>query len=269
MKLAKCNFVYSISTLAAIALLAGCAGGSAMSDRAAEPAISQQAAVNDAQKSAKVHTELGSLYFQRANYAVALDEAKVALESDPNYAPAHNLMGLTYMQLRENGPAEKSFEQALSLAASDPEINNSFGWFLCQTGQEQRSLKYFHTAIKSPLYATPAMPYANAGVCALRMKDDAAAEEYFNKALRLDGQNRRAIFFLADIAYRQGRLGVARLHLVELHKLIESSPESLWLALRTERKLGDRAAETRYATQLQRQYPAAAETQKLIQGQYE
>lgn len=250
-------------------LLAGCAGGSAVSDRAAEPAVSQQAAVNEAQQRAKVHTELGALYLQRGNYAVALDEAKVALESDPGYAPAHNLMGLTYMQLREERPAEKSFELALSLAPTDPEINNSFGWFLCQSGREQRSMQYFHNAIKSPLYATPAMPYTNAGICALRLKDDAAAEDYFTKALRLDGRNQRAIFFLADIAYRHGRFGVTRLHLTELHKIIDPSPESLWLALRTERKLGDRTAEARYAAQLQRQFPAAPEAQKLVQGQYE
>jgi len=109
--------------------------------------------------------------------------------------------------------------------------------FSCQTGREQRSLSYFNVAIKSPLYATPSMPNTNAGICLLRLKDDKGAEDYFMRALRLDPKNPKAILFLADIGYRQGRLAAARLHLAELHKLVEPSSESLWLAVRIERKL--------------------------------
>jgi len=250
-------------------LITGCAGGNLGGERAAEQPKSQQVATSDVQQRAKVHTELGSLYLQRGSIAVALDEGRAALSADPNYAPAHNLMGLAYMQLRENAAAEKSFEQALGLAPSDPEINNNFGWFLCQTGREQRSLSYFNVAIKSPLYATPSMPNTNAGICLLRLKDDKGAEDYFMRALRLDPKNPKAILFLADIGYRQGRLAAARLHLAELHKLVEPSSESLWLAVRIERKLGDREAEVQFASQLQRKFPGSPEQLKLTQGQYE
>lgn len=262
------SFVIGIGLLA-VALATGCAGVNFGSERPAEQPMSQQAATSDVQQRAKVHTELGALYLQRGNIAVALDEARVALSVDPDYAPAHNLMGLAYMQLGENPAAEKSFEHALSLVPNDPEINNSFGWFLCQTGREQRSFMYFNAAIKSPLYATPAMPNTNAGICSLRLKDDKAAEEYFIRALRLDGNNPRAIFSLADISYRQGRLAAARLHLLELHKVIEPTPESLWLAVRIEHKIGDREAEARFVSQLRRKFSASPEYVKLTQGQYE
>jgi type IV pilus assembly protein PilF len=238
-------------------------------ENAAEQPVSQQTATSDVQQRAKVHTELGAMYLQRGNIAVALEEGRVALSADANYAPAHNLMGLAYMQLRENQAAENSFERAMSLAPGDPEINNSFGWFLCQTSREQRSLPYFNMASKSPLYATPAMSNTNAGICSLRLKDDKAAEDYFMRALRLDPGNARAIFFLADIAYRQGRLAAARLHLGELHKLTDATAESLWLALRVEHKLGDREAEARYAIQLQRKFPGSPEQQKLMQRVFE
>lgn len=259
----------SFCILASAALMVACSSGNLRSENAAEQPVSQQTATSDVQQRAKVHTELGALYMQRGNMAVALEEARVALSADANYAPAHNLMGLANMQLRENQAAENSFERAISLAPGDPEINNSFGWFLCQTGRELRSLTYFNVAIKSPLYATPAMSMTNAGICSLRLKDDKAAEDYFMRALRLDANNPRAIFFLADIAYRQGRLAAARLHLGELHKLADATPESLWLALRIERKLGDREAEARYALQLRRKFPESPEQQKLMQGQYE
>lgn len=257
------------AVLAAAIFLAGCAVGKGGGVGSAEQPISQQAATSDSRQRAKVHTELGALYMQRGNMGVALEEARAALSSDASYAPAYNLMGLVYMQLHENRDAEKSFEQALALAPGDAETNNSFGWFLCQTGREQRSMQYFHAAIKSPLYATPSMPYTNAGICSLRLKDDRAAEDYFAKALRLDGNNDRALFFLADIAYRQGRVAAARQHLAELHKLAEPSPESLWLAVRIEHKLGDREAEARFSAQLRRKFPGTPELQKQMQGQYE
>jgi len=241
----------------------------ATGERPAEQPISQQVATTDSQQRAKVHTELGSLYLQKGSVAVALDEGRIALSADPGYAPAYNLMGLAYMQLRENPAAEKSFEQALSVAPNDPEINNNFGWFLCQTGREQRALTYFNAAIKSPLYSTPAMPNTNAGICLLRIKDDKGAEEYFMRALRLDPTNVRAIFFLADISYRQGRVAAARLHLNELHKLVEPSAESLWLAVRVEHKLGDADKEALYASQLRRKFPGSPEQTKLTQGLYE
>lgn len=255
--------------LAAATLMVACSDVNLRSENAAEQPVSQQTATSDVQQRAKVHTELGAMYLQRGNMAVALDEARLALSADANYAPAHNLMGLAYMQLKEDRAAENSFERAISLAPGDPEINNSFGWFLCQSGREQRSLAYFNTAIKSSLYATPAMSMTNAGVCSLRLKDDKAAEDYFMRALRLDVNNARAIFFLADIAYRQGRLAAARLHLGELNRLGDATPDSLWLALRVEHKLGDREAEARYAVQLHRKFPGSPEEQKLMQGLYE
>lgn len=257
-----------LATLAVAASVGGCATGKVGAQPAEQP-VSQQTATSDFRQRAKVHTELGALYVQRGNLGVALEEARAALSADANYAPAHSLTGLVYMQLHEDVAAEKSFEQALVLAPGDPEINNSFGWFLCQTGREQRSMHYFNAAIKSPLYATPSLPNTNAGICSLRLKDDKAAEDYFIRALRLDGNNDRALFFLADITYRQGRVAAARLHLAELHKLAEPSPESLWLAVRVERKLGDREAEARYASQLRRKFPGTPEQQKLIQGQFE
>ncbi len=255
--------------LAVLAALGGCAIGKGASTQAAEQPMSQQTATSDTRQRAKVHTELGALYMQRGNMGVALEEARAALSADANYAPALNLMGLVYMQLHEDRSAEKSFEQALGLAPGDPEINNSYGWFLCQTGREQRSMQYFLVAIKSPLYATPTMPYTNAGICSLRLKDDKAAEEYFVGALRLDGNNSRAIFFLADISYRQGRVAAARQHLADLHQFTEPSSESLWLAIRIEHKMGDREAEARFASQLRRKFAGTPEQQKLLQGLYE
>ena len=253
----------------AVLLLAGCAATGSGSGQGAQQAVSAQPAESEQQQRAKVHTELGSLYMLDGRSAIALEEARIALSADPNYAPAYNLLGLTHMVLNEPRLAEDNFEKAMRLAPGDPEISNNFGWFLCQNGREQRSIAHFMAAARNPLYTTPTKPYTNAGVCSIRMKDDKAAEEYLFTALRLSPTNTQALFWLADIAYRHGRLSEARQWTTDIEKMMEPTAEVMWLALRIERKLGNREAEARYASQLRRRFPGSPEHRLLTQGQYD
>jgi type IV pilus assembly protein PilF len=50
---------------------------------------------------------------------------------------------------------------------------------------------------------------------------------------------------------------------------VEATAESLWLALRIERRLGQRADELSYANQLRRRFPQSMEAQALQRGAYE
>jgi len=252
-------------------LLAGCTatGFGSGSREGAQQAVSAQPAASEQQQRAKVHTELGSLYMLDGRSAIALEEARIALAADPDYAPAYNLLGLTHMVLNEARLAEENFQKAMRLAPGDPEISNNFGWFLCQNGREQGSIAYFMAAAKNPLYTTPTKPYTNAGVCSVRLKDDKAAEDYLMTALSLSPTNTQALFWLADIAYRQGRYTQARQWATDIEKMMEPTAEVIWLALRIERKLGNREAEARYVSQLRRRFPGSPEQRLLTQGKYE
>lgn len=250
-------------------LLAGCTAIGGGSGPGAQQAVSAQPAESEQQQRAKVHTELGSLYMLDGRSAIALEEARIALSADPNYAPAYNLLALTHMALNEMRLADDNFQKALSLAPGDPEINNNYGWFLCQSGREQSSIAYFMAAAKNPLYTTPTKPYTNAGICSVRLKNDKAAEDYLLTALRLSPTNTQALFWLADIAYRQGRHSEARQWTTDIEKMLEPTAEVLWLALRIERKLGNREAEARYVSQLRRRFPGSPEQRLLMQGQYD
>jgi type IV pilus assembly protein PilF len=110
-------------SLMAIALLAsGCATtgvGSAGRQAGAQLPVSEQTPKNETEQRAKVHTELGALYFVDGRAAVALEEARIALSVDANYAPAYNLLGLVHMSLNEPGLAEGNFRQALRIAPGE------------------------------------------------------------------------------------------------------------------------------------------------------
>ena len=168
-----------------------------------------------------MHTELGSLYLLDGRSAIALEEARIALAADSNYAPAYNLLGLTHMGLNEMKQAEENFQKALSLAPGDPEISNNYGWFLCQTNREQQAIGYFLAAARNPLYTTPTKPYTNAGICAFRVKNDKQAQEFLTAALRLAADNNQARLGLAEIAYRQGRYAEARQWAADIEKTMD------------------------------------------------
>lgn len=262
----------AIAVMVAVGL-AGCAGvptgGPGGAGSASQTPVSQQEAVGDARQRAKAHTELGMLYLREGRLSVALDEARVAIESDSSYPLGYNLLGLVQMYLKDNQAAEENFGRALRLAPSDPEVNNNYGWFLCQTERERQSLAYFDTASRSQLYETPTKPLTNAGICALSMRDDKTAEAYLLRAMRADPANGEAQFLLADICYRTGRLNEAKMRLADVHRAVEPSAQTSWLGLRIERKLGDREAEARHASQLRRKFQDSREYQLLMQGRFE
>lgn len=224
--------------------------------------------VGDPRNRARIHTELASAYFERGNMGVALEELRTAIAADPNYAAAYNILGLVHMELRENAVAQQHFEHALRLSANDPDVNNNYGWFLCQTGREQQSIAYFLAALKNPLYNTPARSYVNAGLCSLK-NNERDAVDYFERALRSEPDNLQALLNLASIQYQRGQLETARGLIERFNKLVEPTVESLWLALRIERKLGDRLAENALATQLRRRFSGSKEYQNLLQGKFE
>jgi type IV pilus assembly protein PilF len=173
------------------------------------------------------------------------------------------------MSLNEPRLAEENFDKALRLAPRDPEISNNYGWFLCQTKRERESLAYFNAAIRNPLYATPTKPNTNAGICAMRLKDDKAAEAYFLEALRSSPDNTQAMYWLGELTYRQGRYPEAKQWVAGIDKLQEPTAEQNWLALRIERKLGNREAEARLAADLRKRFANSPEYRQLLQGQYE
>jgi len=259
--------VRRLACLAALALLAAC--GSPKPDGPSVESGAIVGEVGDARNRARLHTELASLYYGRGNMGVALEELRIATAADPSYALAYGMFGMVYMDLKENALAEQNFDRALRLAPNEPDLNHNYGWYLCQTKREPESIKYFLAAIRNPLYPTPWRSYSAAGLCSLRGKNVKDADEFFQRALRLEPDEITALLNLGEIRYGQGRIEDARSLVQRYNKLVTPGAESLWLALRIERKAGMRTAEQSYATQLRRRFPTSDEYRKLQRGAYD
>lgn len=254
--------------------IAGCATdpvsgpGSTAAPGSAESVIPESREETEERRRARIRLELASNYYQQGNFTVALEELRQALAIDPTYAPAYGVLGLVYMDLGERDKAEDSFQRGLRLRANDADLNNSYGWFLCQTGRERQSQDYFARALNDPLYRTPAKPLHNAGICALRVGDEAGAERSFQRAFQVDPANAVAMYHLAELYLKRNETERARFYAQRLIGTYEPNAQMLWLALRAEHAAGNSDAEASLAAQLRRRFPESREAGLLAQRKY-
>lgn len=226
----------------------------------------------DSRTRAQIHTELASMYFQAGNISVAIEELHAAVAADPKYAPVYSVAGLVHAFLQENEKADEQFKKAMSLAPGDPEVSNNYGWFLCNSGKERQSIVYFLDAVKSPLYKTPDIAYLNAGMCAMKANDFEGAEKYLQLSSRLSRDGGLvARMQIAILSYKRGKMDDARGLINSVIKEMDEAtpPEALWLALRLERKRGNKVSEGSLASQLRSRYPNSKEYQEFLKGNFE
>lgn len=221
-----------------------------------------------ADKIAQAHTELAGSYYGRRQYAIALQELGVALQADPNYAPGYGVRGLVRMALHENDLAEADFKRSLRLDPKSSESRNNYGWFLCQSGKPKESLAQFAEAVSNPLYATPEVAYANAGMCAIDAGDLPVASGYLQRALILQPGMPAALFGLSKVSFVQNDFSSAKNYFFRFQQAVdELNAAQLWLAIQIERKVFDRNSEASYTLQLQKRFPDSREAQLLQAGQ--
>lgn len=244
------------------ALLAGCGAPSGGQSAVPDQFRSRATA------SAKVHTELAGMYYERAQLGIALGEVEQALQADRNYAPAYNVRGLLHMALREDKEAEEDFLQSLRLDKSDSEAHNNYGWFLCQRGREKESIPHFMAALKNPLYTTPERAWLNAGLCSKKAGEQKDAEEFLRRALVLQPGLPQAQLGMAELSFANGDYAAAKKYFAGYAERVDDlTAEQLWLGVRIERKAGDRNAAASYGMQLRKRFPDARETQMLMRGE--
>jgi len=223
-----------------------------------------------ADRRAAVRMELASGYFARGQYSTALDEIKQALQVKPDMREALNLRGLVYAALGEMGLAEESFRRALSLSPRDADTLHNYGWFLCQQEQWAAASAQFDLALAQPSYRAPSRTFLAKGVCEARSRQWADAERTLARAFELDPASPAVAMNLADVLYRTGQWERARFYVRRVNsKPEQSNAQSLWLALRIERRLSNSVAVEEYGQQLHRLYPQSAEAQALDNGRFD
>lgn len=224
----------------------------------------------DADRRATVRLELASLYLARGQASTALEEVRLAIAAKPDSAAAHNLQGLIYGALGENRLAEQSFQRALQLDPRDGDAMHNYGWFLCQQKQYDAAQAQFERALQQPQYRDLVRTLLAQGVCQARAGQWAQAEHTLSRSYELDPANPVTAYNLSEVLLQRGELERARFYVGRINAQPEqSSAQSLWLAARIERRLGNVEGMRSFGRQLRDRFPQAPEALLYERGRFD
>lgn len=251
--------------LVTILLLGGCATQTA---RDHEPRTDSDA--SGAERRAATRVELAAGYFARGQHNVALDELKQALALQPNSREALNLRALVLAAMGESASAEEGFQRLLTLYPNDADTLHNRAWFYCQQGRLEAALRDFSAAVAQPSYRAAARTWLARGACEMRNQRWAEAQQSLARAFELDPGNPAAAYNLAETLLRLGEGERARFYAARVNALPEQmSAQSLWLAARIEKRLGNAPGVSEWGQRLVRQFPQSPEAQAYGAGRFE
>ncbi|MDZ7828249.1 MAG: type IV pilus biogenesis/stability protein PilW [Halofilum sp. (in: g-proteobacteria)] len=238
--------------LVLLSLLSGCAS-------TAGPSEASQ------KKAAQINARLGANYLRQGSLDLANEKLQKALRQDEDNVDAHATYALLQMELGKPAEARRHFREALSLSPDDPDLHNNYGTFLCNQEDYEAGIKQFLRAAENRLYSTPEYAYANAGVCAVDAGLPREARQYLRQALEIEPRLPAALRELAQLEFRNGRAVEARSYLERYHANVKSTAETLLLAARIERRLGNHNRADEYGRKLLRNFPDSDEAQRFLE----
>jgi type IV pilus assembly protein PilF len=213
----------------------------------------------ESKKAAQTHLELGVAYLRRSQFAVARDKLLRVVDLAPDLVAGHSALALAYQGLGEHAKAEEQYRIALELAPGDGVVKNNFGTFLCQLGRADEAERMFVDAANSPGYNTPEAAYVNAALCLMRKGRMKPVEGYLRSALEKNARFPVALKAMARLQYEQRHYRSAQAFLQRLFSVSEPQADTLLLAVRVERQLGNRATANEYSQQLRARFPDSTE----------
>ena len=222
----------------------------------------------ETRRRARIRLELASNYFENGQTAVALDEVKQALATDPSYADAFNLRGLIYMRLGDFPQADDSFRRALALRGNDANLLHNYGWLLCQQQKYAEADQQFGRALAIPGYNARGKTLMARGLCQSSAGQYAEAEESLLKSYELDAGNPVVGYHLASLLLRRNELTRAQFYIRRLNNSEYANSESFWLGIKVERALGDSVAMRQLADQLRKRFPESRELGAYERGAF-
>lgn len=147
-------------------------------------------------KDPRVYLYKGWHMSNTGEYDSAVVYLKRAVELNPNYAPAHNLLGYAYLRTKKFDMAGKEFLENIRIANEKPNPYDSYGEFLFGLGRYEESQQNYRKAIE--LDNSWAMSSYNLGDSYLFMNNYSQAREEYNKFIqRAQSFNEKYVGYLS------------------------------------------------------------------------
>jgi len=159
----------------------------------------------------RAHLILGnSHFFGQQDYENARDELQKAIDVEPDFSPAYNMLGYAHSALGGYGESEQAFKKYIELVPNDPNPYDSYGELLMKTGRFDESIAQYRKALS----LDPHFVASHFGIAADLLyqgkHDQAIAEaQKLDAAGQNDGDRRFALFTKALVYADQGRTNAA------------------------------------------------------------
>jgi type IV pilus assembly protein PilF len=140
----------------------------------------------DLAKAAKINVQLGLAYLEKNQMSQAKKSLLQAKSEAPQEAAVWYGLGYFLERTGDLKSAEEHYRVALALNSNAGPALNNYGTFLCRQNRYSEALKIFEQAAADPHYLEPAVAYANAGLCALKIPNEGLAKHYFQEARAKD-----------------------------------------------------------------------------------
>ena len=145
-------------------------------------------------------------------------------------------------------------------------MNNNYGVYLCQTGEEKRAIELFLSALDDPFYTSPSIALTNAGSCALGVGNYVAADNYLRRALKIEPDFADALMNMSRLNFEQKSYLSARAFMQRYEASASHTAETLLLAYRIATASGSDRDAKAYKLMLETNFPEsdqAAEVRRL------
>jgi type IV pilus biogenesis/stability protein PilW len=156
-------------------------------------------------KEASSRMQMGMTYLEQRNLPSAMRELTKASELDPENPEIDMALGLAYQARGDLGKAGEYFREAIGKKPDYAEAHNNLGIVLSQQGKGDDAIREFDAAASNVLYPTPEWAYYNMGEEYRRRKDPAKAEEMYRRSIRMNDRYVDAYLRLAFLQADRGR----------------------------------------------------------------
>jgi type IV pilus biogenesis/stability protein PilW len=156
-------------------------------------------------READARMRMGVTYLQQENIPMAMRELHRASELDPSNPEVYMMLGMAYRARGDQKKAEEYLREAIDKNPDYADAHNNLGIVLADRKEWEEAIREFRKAYENVQYQTPERAFYNSAE-AYRHKGDAAkAEEQYRQALRLNPGYGPACTTLAEMLSGQGR----------------------------------------------------------------
>jgi type IV pilus assembly protein PilF len=226
---------------------------------------SQQSAAKNNNNASDYNTQLGIAYLRQGDIPLAKEKLDRAVKENPSNPAVHGARAMLFDRMSQPAQADREFKTALSLAPNDPDVNNNYAVYLCQSGRTDEGVRRFEEVARNALYRTPWVAYTNAGVCLRSAKRNPQAARNFQQALAVRPNFAEAAFQLGDLEFQDGHLIEARKAVDTYLGAFEETPDLLFLGARIAKAQNDRVAAASYARKLRLDFPSSTQAKALAE----